>query len=192
MQKKCTTSKHKTSTDTAADRLAKHCVQCTSFDDIDDIEIQHFDDRDKCYCWLTVNPIICLSRSRRLNWAYVGVTIHRTVLSLLLVTHAINSLIHSILAFRTMVYISVNKASPFPPLFYPIHTLSQVYVGPLEVDFCLLSILLQCIQFFFPKLCLILKNRFLAWLSSNFQERLPMKYFMPQFIFGVSIFSLRA
>ena len=51
---------------------------------------------------------------------------------------------------------------------------------------------LQCIQFFFPKLCLILKNRFLAWLSSNFQERLLMKYFMPQFIFGVSIFSLRA
>ena len=51
---------------------------------------------------------------------------------------------------------------------------------------------IQCIQFFFPKLCLILKNRFLAWLSSNFQERLLMKYFMPQFIFGVSIFSLRA
>ena len=47
-------------------------------------------------------------------------------------------------------------------------------------------------SFFFPKLCLILKNRFLAWLSSNFQERLLMKYFMPQFIFGVSIFSLRA
>ena len=53
-------------------------------------------------------------------------------------------------------------------------------------------LLLQCIQFFFPKLCLILKNRFLARLSSNFQERLLMKYFMPQFIFGVSIFSLRA
>ena len=51
---------------------------------------------------------------------------------------------------------------------------------------------IQCIQFFFPKLCLILKNRFLARLSSNFQERLLMKYFMPQFIFGVSIFSLRA
>ena len=47
-------------------------------------------------------------------------------------------------------------------------------------------------SFFFPKLCLILKNRFLARLSSNFQERLLMKYFMPQFIFGVSIFSLRA
>ena len=46
--------------------------------------------------------------------------------------------------------------------------------------------------FFFPKLCLILKNRFLARLSSNFQERLLTKYFMPQFIFGVSIFSLRA
>ena len=43
---------------------------------------------------------------------------------------------------------------------------------------------------FFPKLCLILTNRFLAWLSSNFQERLLMKYFMPQFIFGVSIFSV--
>ena len=26
----------------------------------------------------------------------------------------------------------------------------------------------------------------------KFQERLLMKYFMPQFIFGVSIFSLRA
>ena len=51
---------------------------------------------------------------------------------------------------------------------------------------------IQCIQFFFPKLCLILKNRFLAWLSSNFQKRLLMKYFMPQFVFGVSIFSLRA
>ena len=36
---------------------------------------------------------------------------------------------------------------------------------------------------FFPKLCLILKNRFLAWLSSSSQERLLMKYFMPQFIF---------
>ena len=34
-----------------------------------------------------------------------------------------------------MVYISVNKASPFPPLIYAIHTLSQVYVGPLAVDF---------------------------------------------------------
>ena len=38
--------------------------------------------------------------------------------------------------------------------------------------------------FFFPKLCLILKNRFLAWLSSNFQERLLMKYFMPNLFLG--------
>ena len=45
---------------------------------------------------------------------------------------------------------------------------------------------------FFSKTLFDFKKSILAWLSSNFQERLLMKYFMPQFIFGVSIFSLRA
>ena len=45
--------------------------------------------------------------------------------------------------------------------------------------------------FFFPKLCLILKNRFLVRLSSNFQERLFIPSSMPKFIFGMSVFSLR-
>ena len=44
---------------------------------------------------------------------------------------------------------------------------------------------------FIPKLCLILKNLFLVRWSSNFQERLLMPSSMPQFIFGVSIFSLK-
>ena len=43
---------------------------------------------------------------------------------------------------------------------------------------------------FVQKLCLILENRFLVRLSSNFQERLLILSSMPQFIFGVSIFSL--
>ena len=41
---------------------------------------------------------------------------------------------------------------------------------------------LQCIQNFFPKLCLILKNRFLVRLSSNFQERLFMPSSSPEFL----------
>ena len=34
------------------------------------------------------------------------------------------------------------------------------------------SLFFSAFSIFFPKLCLILKNRFQAWLSSNFQERL--------------------
>ena len=41
---------------------------------------------------------------------------------------------------------------------------------------------IQCIQNFFPKLCLILKNRFLVRLSSNFQERLFMPLSSPEFL----------
>ena len=51
---------------------------------------------------------------------------------------------------------------------------------------------IQCIQFFFSKTLFDFKKSISGLMSSNVQERLLMKYFMPQFIFGVSIFSLRA
>ena len=45
---------------------------------------------------------------------------------------------------------------------------------------------------FFPKFCLILKNRFLVRLSSNFQERLFMPSSSPEFFFGGVIFKITA
>ena len=45
---------------------------------------------------------------------------------------------------------------------------------------------------FFPKICLILKNRFLVRLSSNFQERLFMPSSSPNFFFGGVIFKITA
>ena len=45
------------------------------------------------------------------------------------------------------------------------------------------SLCLQCIQKFFSQICLILKNRFLVRLSSNFQERLFMPFSRPEFLF---------
>ena len=46
-----------------------------------------------------------------------------------------------------------------------------------------MPILLQCIQLFFHKLCLIFKDRFLFRFPPNFQERLLMFRASPEFVF---------
>ena len=60
-----------------------------------------------------------------------------------------------------------------------VRSLSVVYFFTSRSGF---STVIQCIQNFFPKLCLILKKRFLVRLSSNFQERLLKPSSSPEFL----------
>ena len=69
---------------------------------------------------------------------------------------------------------------------HPIRTKSSgCYAFPCAVTY-------SAFRNFFPNFCLILKNRFLVQLSSNFQERLFMPFSSPKFFFGGVIFKITA